>query len=56
MDVEQWEITDETGAVFTGERDFILERWELAKTGRLPVRFLGEVRLIKIIKVLRPVQ
>lgn len=55
MDVDQWEIVDDMGTVIAGDRDWIITRWELMEGGRMPIKTLGEVKLIKVIKILRPV-
>ena len=54
MDIEQWEIMDDTGTIVAGDRDWVLERWELMQTGRMPVKTLGDVKLIKVVKILKP--
>jgi hypothetical protein len=54
VDIEQWEIMDDTGTIVAGDRDWVLERWELMQTGRMPVKTLGDVKLIKVVKILKP--
>lgn len=53
MDLEHWEIQDDTGTVIVGDREKIVDDWHAIKNGTMPLRFVGDVKLVKIISVHR---